>query len=88
MKYYLCVMEKRKPYNDLGDFLRKCFAWKVQKISINAGFTCPNRDGTKDGVDVRIVIIRHSVRNIVIQRKASRNNWKRAFISFPENIRR
>lgn len=47
MKYYLCVMEKRKPYNDLGDFLRKCFAWKVQKISINAGFTCPNRDGTK-----------------------------------------
>lgn len=40
-------MEKRKPYNDLGDFLRKCFAWKVQKISINAGFTCPNRDGTK-----------------------------------------
>ena len=30
-----------------GDFLRKIFPCKVQKISINAGFTCPNRDGSK-----------------------------------------
>ena len=29
------------------DFLREVFPYKVQKISINAGFTCPNRDGTK-----------------------------------------
>ena len=36
-----------KPYNDFGDFLHKEFPFKVQKISINAGFTCPNRDGTK-----------------------------------------
>ena len=36
-----------KPYNDFGDFLLKKFPFKVQKISINAGFTCPNRDGTK-----------------------------------------
>lgn len=40
-------MENVKPYNDLGDFLRKVFPYKVQKISINAGFTCPNRDGSK-----------------------------------------
>ena len=33
-------------YNDLSGFLAKHFPWKVQKISINAGFTCPNRDGT------------------------------------------
>ncbi|MDR0683391.1 MAG: TIGR01212 family radical SAM protein [Dysgonamonadaceae bacterium] len=32
---------------DFGDFLRTVFPFKVQKISINAGFTCPNRDGTK-----------------------------------------
>lgn len=30
-----------------SDFLSKHFPHKVQKISINAGFTCPNRDGTK-----------------------------------------
>ncbi len=36
-----------KPYNDFSDFLAKHFPYKVQKISINAGFTCPNRDGTK-----------------------------------------
>lgn len=34
-------------YNDFGDFLKKVFPFKVQKISVNAGFTCPNRDGTK-----------------------------------------
>lgn len=36
-----------KPYKDFGDFLKAQFPFKVQKISINAGFTCPNRDGTK-----------------------------------------
>jgi radical SAM protein (TIGR01212 family) len=36
-----------KPYKDFGDFLQTVFPFKVQKISINAGFTCPNRDGTK-----------------------------------------
>lgn len=34
-------------YNDFSTFLRQYFNCKVQKISINAGFTCPNRDGTK-----------------------------------------
>lgn len=36
-----------KLYNDFGDFLKRIFPFKVQKISINAGFTCPNRDGSK-----------------------------------------
>lgn len=36
-----------KTYNEFGDFLRRLFPVKVQKISIHAGFTCPNRDGTK-----------------------------------------
>jgi radical SAM protein, TIGR01212 family len=31
----------------IGDLLAECFPFKVQKISINAGFTCPNRDGSK-----------------------------------------
>lgn len=34
-------------YNDFGRFLKKYFNGKVQKISVHAGFTCPNRDGSK-----------------------------------------
>lgn len=33
-------------YNDFPTFLKRYFPYKVQKISLNAGFTCPNRDGT------------------------------------------
>jgi radical SAM protein (TIGR01212 family) len=33
--------------SDYGDFLTRLFGCKVQKLSINAGFTCPNRDGSK-----------------------------------------
>ncbi|MDR2042124.1 MAG: TIGR01212 family radical SAM protein [Tannerella sp.] len=36
-----------KPYYEFSDFLNKRFPFKVQKISVNAGFTCPNRDGSK-----------------------------------------
>ena len=37
-----------KPYLDFADFLHCYFPnFKVQKIAVNAGFTCPNRDGTK-----------------------------------------
>ncbi len=33
-------------YNDFGTWVRKQFPdFRVQKISIDAGFTCPNRDG-------------------------------------------
>ena len=40
-------METNKAYRDFSQFLKEAFPYKVQKISINAGFTCPNRDGTK-----------------------------------------
>lgn len=33
-------------YRDFRAFLKEHFDCKVQKISINAGFSCPNRDGT------------------------------------------
>ncbi len=32
-------------YNDFGGWLRRTFPFRVQKISIDAGFSCPNRDG-------------------------------------------
>ena len=40
-------MSIEKGYYDFAEFLSKHFPYKVQKISINAGFTCPNRDGSK-----------------------------------------
>ncbi len=40
-------MKSDKGYYDFSEFLSKYFPYKVQKISINAGFTCPNRDGVK-----------------------------------------
>lgn len=34
-----------KLYYDFGTWMKEQFPFKVQKISIDAGFTCPNRDG-------------------------------------------
>ena len=34
--------------NNFNDYLKKRFGHKVYKISLNAGMTCPNRDGTLD----------------------------------------
>ena len=36
-----------KRYHTLNYFLKNKFGCKVMKISLNAGFTCPNKDGTK-----------------------------------------
>lgn len=36
-----------KRYNDFSTHFRSLFEGRVQKISVNAGFTCPNRDGTR-----------------------------------------
>ena len=33
------------PYNSYANYTRKKFGQRIQKISVNAGFTCPNRDG-------------------------------------------
>jgi len=37
-----------KRYNTFAEELKKVFGCKVQRISIDAGFTCPNRDGSLD----------------------------------------
>ena len=34
-------------YNDFSRYFRKSFDYRVQKLSIDGGFTCPNRDGSK-----------------------------------------
>ena len=41
MKYF----SEQHKYNTLNNYLRAKFGTKVFKIALNAGFTCPNRDG-------------------------------------------
>lgn len=38
-------MEER--YNSYSKYVRRTFGERVQKISVDGGFTCPNRDGSK-----------------------------------------
>lgn len=37
-----------KPYYSLDSYCKNTFGEKLYKVSIDAGFTCPNRDGTLD----------------------------------------
>jgi hypothetical protein len=34
-------------FNAFSDYFRKVYGARMQKVSIDAGFTCPNRDGSK-----------------------------------------
>ncbi len=36
-----------KRYNSYSDYFTRLFGGRVQKVAIDAGFTCPNRDGSK-----------------------------------------
>ncbi len=38
----------QKPYYSLNAYCKNTFGEKLYKVSIDAGFTCPNRDGTLD----------------------------------------
>lgn len=41
------MTENRKLYQDFPSFFKTLFRERVQKLSIDGGFTCPNRDGSK-----------------------------------------
>lgn len=44
---YACFLLNFAPMIDFGTYMRREFPhFRVQKISLHAGFTCPNRDGT------------------------------------------
>ena len=48
IKNMLVNKKTNTSFPEFTDYLKKIFPYfKVQKISIDAGFTCPNRDGTK-----------------------------------------
>jgi uncharacterized protein len=36
-----------KPYYPYSEYLKKTLGFKTYKLTLDAGFTCPNRDGTK-----------------------------------------
>lgn len=35
-----------RPFHSLADYYKQRFGSRIQKVSVHAGFTCPNRDGT------------------------------------------
>ncbi len=39
-------MNVQNPWNDYSSYIRKIFGSRVQKIAVDAGFSCPNRDGS------------------------------------------
>ena len=39
-------MTNHKRYNDLNTYFRNLYGCRVQKISLDAGLSCPNRDGS------------------------------------------
>ncbi len=41
------IWDNGKRYNTLDGFFKRKFGSKVAKITLNGGFNCPNRDGTK-----------------------------------------
>jgi radical SAM protein (TIGR01212 family) len=45
IKIYPWGHERR--FNDYSNYFRSIYGARVQKVSIDAGFTCPNRDGSK-----------------------------------------
>jgi uncharacterized protein len=38
--------ETNRRFNAAADYLKKRFGSRIQKLTVDAGFTCPNRDGT------------------------------------------
>jgi hypothetical protein len=83
-----------KPYNDYASYLKLKYGCKVYRIGLDAGFTCPNRDGTKgwegciycngDGARASYTDSKQSVKNQLSSRisslRASRNAEK--FIAY------
>lgn len=42
------MMENKLEYSGLNEYLKREYGHKVYKVSLNGGFTCPNRDGRID----------------------------------------
>lgn len=40
------IWEHNRRFNSYSEYFKRTFGQRVQKISVDAGFTCPNRDGS------------------------------------------
>ncbi len=74
-----------KPYNFFGDYLWEKYKCRVLKLPIDAGFTCPNRDGTLGtegcifcGEDGSASPTALSGKNILEQMDTARNSFRRS----------
>lgn len=74
LKYYLCVMENKRPYNEFSDFCGAAFLVKCRKYLLTPDSRARIVMEAKVGADARIVTIRHLVRNTVIQKRLLRSN--------------
>jgi len=45
LKNHMDSRQAQKRYRDLNTYLKSMFGGRVQKIALDAGLTCPNRDG-------------------------------------------
>lgn len=45
--FIMSTLSENYTINSIGSYLKGIFGGKVAKLSIDGGFTCPNRDGTK-----------------------------------------
>ena len=44
-------------YYSLNDYLKNTYGEKIYKVAIDAGLSCPNRDGKIDSRDVAYVLV-------------------------------
>lgn len=75
-------------YNEFPLFLKRYFPYKVQKISLNAGFTCPNRDGSKGYGGCTYCNNQTSIQNIAVRKSPLPSNWKKERYSLHISILR
>ena len=47
MKFEVYQWGHSRRFNSYTEHIRKTFGGRIQKVVVDAGFTCPNRDGTK-----------------------------------------
>lgn len=40
------IWQSERPFNAYSSYMKRKYGQRIQKLSIDAGFTCPNRDGT------------------------------------------
>ena len=55
-----------KRYYTLNYYYKKTYGSKVFKVALNGGFSCPNKDGKKEQVDVYIALHLDRVTLLVI----------------------